>query len=470
LITKKTFDSEEERREACHEMLKECYNESKRSLKFANPAQLWHTEPAAGSWNLLPVNRSSICGIALEVALTLVLSIACPLDLFSQSHRSDVAAQLPSDYENELAAGAAGRSSLGTAPIALGDSYPAAHEVWSDLLQDSVLQRLNLPFRWQLALVDNNSLNAFSLPDGEVLVDRSLANLLGQSRGLWAALLSHEIAHVARRHWSRRSSFASRLQQHLRDYSNAPHSLDPRWQMAAFDAHMDAPEALAKFSREQELEADTEGMMLMVRTGFHPDFELAIRHLLEASAGETSSFETAFSTYPRWITRERDSRKAYSVALAEFARRWPTAATSPGGAPPTVLFLGKPKSESSQKGPSTVTFTLRCVNPGVRLRAVLKLFAKKGKRGPQREAIEYWEPTTCAEVNEEKVLSISSPGAGQLNREWRGEVMILNAEGVALERSDSFTIRFFKIEKQSSRLDPMAHDNSATVFETPVSR
>jgi predicted Zn-dependent protease len=42
----------------------------------------------------------------------------------------------------------------------------------------------------------DHSVNAWSLPDGEVIVDRGLATLLGSNRGLWAALLSHEIAHV----------------------------------------------------------------------------------------------------------------------------------------------------------------------------------------------------------------------------------------------------------------------------------
>jgi hypothetical protein len=442
-------------------MLKECYSEIKEWLKIERSAPLWRGKSFR---HLLPLHRPSVCDIALEITLTVLLSLTCPLELLAQPHPPDEASQLPRDFEDELTAGAAGRSRLGSVRIAPDDSYPVACEVWRDLLQDSELARLQLPFPWQLALVNDRSANAFSLPDGQVIVDRSLANLLGRSRGLWAALLSHEIAHVSHRHWLRRTSFLSKLEQRLENSALAPIGTDSRWQMASLDAHMDAPDALARFVRELEFEADSEGMMLMARTGFHPGFELAIHHLLQANLGDRSGFEAIFSTHPRWITRDRNSRKAYDIALAEFVRRWPSAASSPGGLPPTIVFLGKPKSQTGPAARLRIAFSLRCANPGQPLRSVLRLYQAAGKTSTQREEIEYWEPTTCTDHNEKKTLNITLPDSQHPDHDWQGEVLILNSEDVALQRSRSFTIYSATKEKPTSNLGAMAYRDSGTTF------
>src|SRR5579862_5716427 len=57
---------------------------------------------------------------------------------------------------------------------------------------------------WMLRIVRGDDLNAFSSPDGTIYVAAGLANMAGQSAGLWAAILSHEVAHVVRRDWARR--------------------------------------------------------------------------------------------------------------------------------------------------------------------------------------------------------------------------------------------------------------------------
>jgi Zn-dependent protease with chaperone function len=427
-------------------MLKECYSFVKIWLKLQK-----------GKVRLAAFPRYSIALFAVTLPLLLLLSSP---DSFARSDCQQFGAQGSANYELEVAASGEGRSRLGASAFALSDSYPVASEVWQVLLQDAVIARLKLPFQWRFALVDDGSMNAFSFPDGEVVVDRKLASLLGKNRGLWAALLSHEIAHVARCHWLQRYSYESRLQGRQPNFGIVPNVMDSRWRMAAFDRQMDFPISQSTLSRELEFEADNEGMMLMARTGFHPAFELAIHQLMEANVSDASSSTASSSTHPSWRARDRNSKKAYSKAVDEFSRRWPATDPSPGGAPPTVVFLGEPKSGG--QGPPKVIFSLRCVNPGQPLRSVLTLYEKTEKNGAPREAIEFWEPATCSTHDEKKTLTVTLPADRHADPDWKGQIRILNSAGVALGRSGFFAIHTEKSATRESSFNPLAYQDFST--------
>jgi Zn-dependent protease with chaperone function len=72
---------------------------------------------------------------------------------------------------------------------------------------EALIAQIHLPAHvkpiWVLRIGNETQLNAFSSPDGAIFVDRDLAQWAGSNAGLWAAILSHEIAHVLRRDWAR---------------------------------------------------------------------------------------------------------------------------------------------------------------------------------------------------------------------------------------------------------------------------
>lgn len=434
-------------------MLQECYNRVKRWLKVLG-SRAPKYRPPGNVWLVGWPGRST----PKIVVFTLSLSFLSPL-MLAQSQWQHIGNQTLTDYQLEFAASAEGRSRLGAAILPLDESYPTASEVWRALLQDGVLTHLNLPFQWRLVLVDDGSANAFSLPDGEVVVDRRLASLLGRSRGLWAALLSHEIAHIAHRHWLQRYSHESRLKQQPPGYGMALNAMDSRWRMAAFDQQMEVPGSLSNFSHELEFEADNEGMMLMARTGFHPDFELALHHLMEANFAEASK-PTSYSTHPGWTSRDRNGQRSYRKAVEEFDQHWAAADSSPGGEPPTVVFLGEPKSRRQE--PSKVSFSLRCANPGQELKSVLTLYERTEKKGKPREAIEFWQPATCNPRDDKKVISLNLPDDHCGDTEWKGEIRILNSDGVVLGRSEFFSVHVEKVNKEKSSFDALAYRHPAT--------
>jgi len=431
-------------------MLQECYSCVKRWLKNLH-SQVAEPRPSGTAWLPWVVGRP----IRAKVLVFNVLLSSFSSLVLAQAQSQRLSGQRSTDYRLEFAAGAQGRSQLGAGAVPLNESYPAAFQVWQVLLQDAVLVTLNLPFQWRLVLVDDGSVNAFSLPDGEVVVDRKLATFLGNNRGLWAALISHEIAHVAHRHWLQRYSYESNLKQHPPSFGMAVNGMDSRWRMAAFDQQMEGPTSLSNFSHRLEFEADNEGMMLMARTGFHPDFELALHHLMESNFAEVS--DSYSSTHPRWTSRDRNDQKAYRKAVEEFERHWAAAGSSPGGVPPTVVFLGDPKSRGPQS--SKVSFSLRCINPVTEFKTLLTIYEKAQKNGAQRAAIEFWQPVTCNTHDEKKMISIALPSEYRGDPEWKGEIQILNSDGVVVGRSGMFSIHVEKIKSRKSPLDAMAYQH-----------
>ena len=105
---------------------------------------------------------------------------------------------------------------------------------------------------------------------------------LGKEPGLWVATLSHEIAYIVYLDWARRYLYDKSLRSDsspvlpLGDAAAAGSWRDP--------ANTDG--MTSRFSQLLETSADADGLMLMVRAGYHPDFMLSLHHMLRALATE----------------------------------------------------------------------------------------------------------------------------------------------------------------------------------------
>jgi predicted Zn-dependent protease len=99
--------------------------------------------------------------------------------------------------EDEIALGeAATASSLGASPLhhdASVQRYVNRVGKWVALHSD----RADLP--WTFSVIDTETINAFALPGGSIIVSSGLLKRLGSESEL-AGVLAHEIAHVVRRH------------------------------------------------------------------------------------------------------------------------------------------------------------------------------------------------------------------------------------------------------------------------------
>ncbi len=297
-----------------------------------------------------------------------ILASFLPQIALAQKHakaklKDDVA--LPSDFALDYQLGLSERGKIrGGNALLEGTPYnEAGSAVFSKLILNPSVASLGLPYKWNFTIVNDGSVNAYSLPDGEVSVGSGLAKLIGTNPGLWSAVLSHETAHTARRHAVRKYLYSVYVNEMIQYYQLRARAGDNSANWAILGLRISAPIAAARLSRNLEHDADIHGMMLMAREGYHPDYVFGLHHLVRASTGEQSKFMAFFSSHPRWETRDQRDDRAYADALAEYDRLWPDPTVSPGGMPPLVAFVGKPSAQENKKDKTAdLTLPIYCRN------------------------------------------------------------------------------------------------------------
>jgi hypothetical protein len=362
---------------------------------------------------------------------------------------------LPGDYAADLQLGLTSRARImnGSSEITGTPANQVGDEVFHRLISG-----LSQPYPWKLTLVNNGVVNAGSTAGGQVYVHGGLVPMLGQNKGLWAAVLSHETAHTARRHQLAvvlRQIYDQRMIAYYRARIAAGDK-SSNWALIGFSAA--APLALKKMERDQEHDADQQGMLLMARAGYHPDYVFALHHLLAMDGGERSHVGTFFfSDHPRWETRDQRSDRVYADALAEFNRSWPDASSSPGGTPPVVAFMGEPNSkENKNDGFADVSVPLYCRNTQEAVDLIL-VFQKDGQPVHSAEAsfaddkgnLVAHEKVTCPEKDEAGPTLVRVPATvvDDHDRSTVAAAYVAN-NGQVIAGSKTFEIHFPKVKKR----------------------
>jgi predicted Zn-dependent protease len=166
------------------------------------------------------------------------------------------------------------------------------------------------PYKYSFnALADPRTINAFALPGGPVFVTDGLLRLL-RTEGEVAGVLGHEIGHVIARHSAERLA-KQQLTQGLvgavavgsGDYNAA--------QMAQLVGNL----VNMKYGREDEIEADTLGVRIMLDAGYDPRALLRVMEVLaKASSG---------ARQPEFLSTHPDPGNRAERIKAEIAKRFP---------------------------------------------------------------------------------------------------------------------------------------------------
>jgi predicted Zn-dependent protease len=152
---------------------------------------------------------------------------------------------------------------------------------------------------WHFGVLDSDSVNAFSAPDGYVFITRGLYDLADNDDTL-AAILSHEIAHITGRHALNivaRGEFLSGASSLASARSGEVRKVDAQLKQFNLGVEQITKTLFEKgFDPQTEYGADKEGRALALTTGYAPGaLRLVLLRLQSRSGGDP---KTIFSTHP----------------------------------------------------------------------------------------------------------------------------------------------------------------------------
>ena len=149
---------------------------------------------------------------------------------------------------------------------------------------------------WHFYVVDAREINAFAIPGGYIFINRGLVERATNMAQV-AGVLSHEIGHVTRRHSIRQmqkaqgASIGVNLACILTNVCNSG--------LASTGIQLAAGGVFAKFSRDDESEADAEGVRTVIRAGIDPaGIPQMFRILLDERKARPAGVETFFLSHP----------------------------------------------------------------------------------------------------------------------------------------------------------------------------
>jgi beta-barrel assembly-enhancing protease len=184
--------------------------------------------------------------------------------------------------------------------------------------------RPDLP--WSFGVIDTETLNAFAMPGGAVIVSSGLLRRLGGESEL-AGVLAHEVAHVVKRHQLaaiQSSANTNILGDVLKDEAAARigrgrdvAGLKRRLNDAGFELAKSGV-ILRPLDRSMEYEADRLGVVIAARSGYDPYGLVAVLSMLAQAKGDGSG-ASIFDTHPAAAERIAELEKFVPSVLDQYA-------------------------------------------------------------------------------------------------------------------------------------------------------
>ena len=164
-------------------------------------------------------------------------------------------------------------------------------------------------YPYQIRVVNASDINAFSLPGGFMYVNRGLIEA-ARSEPELAAVLAHEMAHVALRHGTHQASKAYLTQAGIGILGGLLGRGGNPSQVFQVIGGLGMNALFLKFSRDIEYQADTVGAQIMARAGYDPramaDFFEVLRNEQRSNPSRLAQF---FSDHPAPADREARIRQ-----------------------------------------------------------------------------------------------------------------------------------------------------------------
>ena len=162
---------------------------------------------------------------------------------------------------------------------------------------------------WHFAVVNTDVVNAFALPGGYIYINRGVIARASNESEL-AGVLAHEIEHVVRRHSVKQMEQVQGANVGVALACALTTVCENQAAQAAIQVGGAA--VFAKFSREDEIQADEGGFATLVRTGINPTGMLTFFQKLlaeEQQSGGSASTLPWFSDHPGTQDRIADIQR-----------------------------------------------------------------------------------------------------------------------------------------------------------------
>jgi beta-barrel assembly-enhancing protease len=150
-----------------------------------------------------------------------------------------------------------------------------------------IVQNRTLPaLKYHLQIVNSKDVNSLGFPGGAIYLYRGLVDLAANDDEL-AAIVAHEVSHVASRHGTQQLSRQLLVQEPIAIAAGVPISDVWKEQITKLGISLGVDAPFLRYSRDQELEASLMTVRLMANAQFDPN---AFRTLLE----KINETQTAF--------------------------------------------------------------------------------------------------------------------------------------------------------------------------------
>lgn len=253
-------------------------------------------------------------GVAIGILIAAVLLLWYQSDALVQV----VVDRIPIEWERTLGEAARGQFLAGQSVIKEGPAVQAVEEITRRLAAQATVN----PYHFDVSVVRSDTVNAFALPGGYVVVFTGLLKKAGGPDEV-AGVLAHELNHVLLRHG------LSRIVKRAGLVAGVMILLGGDQGGRGLAKQLGVDLLTLRFSRAQETEADLEGLRLLHRARVPPDG--MIRFFEDLSEHDALQIEL-LSTHPMSGTRA-ERLKAEAAALGKtdslpFSFEWKTVQAS----------------------------------------------------------------------------------------------------------------------------------------------
>jgi Zn-dependent protease with chaperone function len=212
-----------------------------------------------------------------------------------------------------------------------------------------VLNRSLPPLKYRFQIVNSRDINSLGFPGGAIYLYRGLVNMAANDDEL-AAILAHEVSHVASRHGTQQLSRQLLLEAPIAIAAGTPISEVWKEQIARLGITLGVDAPFLRYSRDQEQESGLMSVRLMANAQFDPNaFRTLIEKINESEAAflfnhpQSQKFSPEIAheidrlSNPSRHARESAGFRGFRTALQRFVPPSAKATLAAADVPPDTL-------------------------------------------------------------------------------------------------------------------------------------